>query len=341
MKTTLRKIALFLVTLAAVSAHAAHFGVDLKTKGFEDVVVLDTTTLNIVVNGDDGTAAAPILNAIGNARMNSANASPPSLTQRVFAPYMPPVTTGALPDIHSSELQSLLIKRKGDVLAAKRFLLPVKVEPLFDAQAKNVGGGMPPVLRDSMSRSVLRLVTGGFSNASFWVKDGQSKETSFKNCWNVTENDYSGYHGNTGRSQHCLAISNFKDLNLPVGIFVSDISKFGDLGWTGAFGGQIGTSTIRAGIIMTADSRSGAGGFNASEQGRWFVAHDLVIWDSATAEVVAGPFNIEKPSPDVLYATNNCKKTNNGLSVVNDPNGDCAKLNPTLGADWSYDAPTM
>lgn len=340
MKTTLTKIALSLLTLAAASANAEHFSVDLRTKGYEDVVVLDASTLNMVVGGDDGTSAAPIFAAMVNARLNSTNASPPTLTQRVFAPYMPPVVTGGnMPDIKSSEVASLLIKRKADVLAAKRFLLSIKFEPLFDASAKNVGGGMPPTVRDTMSRSVLRLVTGGFVDANFWAKDDQTKETSFMYCWKVTEGDYNNFHGNTGRAQHCLGLSDWKGLNLPIGVFVSDISKFGDLGWTGAIGGQRGTSTLRAGILITPAGRASDGGNNASGQGRWFVSHELVIWDTATAEVVAGPFNLEKKSPDVVYATNNCKKTTNGLSVVNDPAGNCATLNPTLGAGWTYDAP--
>ncbi len=101
-----------------------------------------------------------------------------------------------------------------------------------------------------------------------------------------TSPDYNNFHGNTGRAQHCLGVSNFKGMNLPIGMFVSDISKFGDLGWTGAIGGQRGTSTLRAGVIVTADGRSDAGGNNSSAQGRWFVAHDLVVWDSATLSLM-------------------------------------------------------
>ena len=345
MKAVLTKLALTLVALVAAAtarAQQPHFGADLTTKGFEDVVVLDNTTLNIVVGGDDGTAAAPIFSAMRNAQLNPVNAAPPSLTQRVFARYMPPVAgASSIPDIKSSDVQSLLIKRKSDVLAAKRFLLPLKLEPLFDPDAKNVGGGMPPVVRDSMSRSVVRFVTGGFLDANFWVKDDQTKQVSFMYCWKVTENDYYNFHGNTGRAQHCMGLTTWKELNLPIGLFVSDLSKLGDLGWTGAIGGQRGTSTLRAGVIVTADGRSGSGGNNASVQGRWFVAHDIVVWDSATGEVVAGPFSIEQKSADVVYATNNCGKTTNGLTVVNDPAGNCSKLNPTLGAGWTYDAPTM
>ncbi len=342
MKTTLTIFALALLTLTAASAHAEHFGVDLKTKGFEDVVVLDDSTRDVVVGGDDGSAATAIFNAVLNARENAANAEPPSLTQRVFAPYMPHYSTSNnLPDVKSVDIQSLLIKRKADVLAAKRFLLSFKIEPIFDLAAKNVGGGMPPVLRDTLSRGALHLVTGGFTNANFWTSDDQTKEVSFKYCWNVDGGNYLNFHGNTGRSRHCLVLSDWKGLNLPVGLFVSDLSKFADPGSAAAMGVRRSTPTLRAGILITPTGRAGGGGNDASEQGRLFVSHDLVIWDTATGDVVAGPFSLEKKSPDVVYATNNCKKTNNGLSVINDPAGNCATLNPTLGAGWTYDAPLL
>jgi hypothetical protein len=329
MKTSLKKFAFGLGVLAfAASSSAAQFGAALKTKGYEDVVVLDSTTLNLVVGGDDGVAASPLFNAMVNAQRTGPNKSDISLTERVFADYLPkPSANVTNPKV--VDVQNLLLKRKVDVIDAKRYLFSVQMEPYFDMQSKNANRDTL-VVRDNLGRYAVRLRTDSDVFGQYWTKDSETKEVSFRLCYRTDGAEYNDFQSNHGRNEHCLGIPEFKGLNLPTGFFVSDISKFGDLGWTGMIGGQKGTSTLRAGIIVTPDGRSGTAG--GTMQGRNFAAHELVIWDVATFQVVAGPFQLKAKNPDVIYATNNCQMKTNGLALVVDPAGNCGQLNPTLPA---------
>lgn len=352
-KTIKAHVAAVLGMLAiAASAQPATFGEGLKTPGYEDVVILDMATFHLVAGADDGAVAGHIAAAYRYAQMapiGEGSLYLPgmkkniSLTERVFAKHLPGIA-----DDHSriaspsrADVQKMVLNRKADVVNATRFLLPLRLRPL-ESSGKGVNGESR-LLRDKFSRYVLMLDTtpGAFgSRYSYWHRDDATGEFSFNQCMDSDES-YNGMNLHNYKSHHgllksCIGIPGFKGLNLPAGVFVSDLSKFGNLDeWRGHTSSESSTySSILAGIVVMPDGRSGT---PRGRVGRNFAASELVIWDEATMQVLAGPFSLRGKNPDVLYATNNCQKTRNGMSIVLQLPGNCDKLNPTLGPGFMFE----
>lgn len=332
MKTKNKIFSAIALALVSLASYSAQFGASLKTPRLEDVVIMDATTYMVAVGAEDGMAAAFINLAASNNqdRVGGGNKQPPSLTERLFNDVLPspPVAGANKVQLKGSEIQNILLKRKQDVIGAKRFLFPMKLEAAIDFDSKNASGETL-IQRDKMSRYVLHFQT----DSKFWQKSSEGV-VSFQYCFSAAESPF----GDTWKSnraqasdEHCLTIPAWTDLNLVAGIFVSDLSKFGDLGTSGAFNTRAGHSTLRVGIIVSPEGRSGT---FRSYVGRDFAASAIVIWDMETMQVVAGPIPLDanKHSPDILYATNNCKKVSNGINPLVDPSGNCAQLNPTLPA---------
>jgi hypothetical protein len=161
-----------------------------------------------------------------------------------------------------------------------------------------------------------------------WVKD-DTGNVRFSNCFDVNDHtllrDFESKHG---RTSACLAIPEFNGINLPSGIFVGDLSKFGKIGDVARPGDA--PSTIRAGfIIEPLPSAEGRSVTTSNRQGRNFAGIELVVWDESTMTVLAGPINLKTKSPDILYATNNCEKEGGLFPIIKIP-GRCDQLNPTL-----------
>lgn len=333
----------------AASAQPATFGEGLKTPGYEDVVILDRATFHMVAGADDGVVAGHIAAAYRDAQVAPigfgngsvqllGNKRTISLSERVFARHLPGIPGRPSERVTPSrvDVQKMLLKRKQDVVNAKRFLLPLQLRPLL-AGGKEGVNGESLLLRDKFSRYVLRLETEGGLSHSYWHKDDGTGEVSFNHCRDA-EMSYTGvnlinYKSRHGLSESCIGIPDFKGLNLPAGVFVSDLSKFGNLDeWRGAMHSGASTySPILAGIVVTPNGRSGTA---RGRVGRNFDASELLIWDETTMQVLAGPFSLKGRDPDVLYATNNCQKKLYGTAVVLQLPGNCDKLNPTLNPEF-------
>lgn len=334
----------------AASAQPATFGEGLKTPGYEDVVILDNATFHMVAGADDGEVAGQIAIAYRDAQLALIPAGgllipgerrSKTLTERVFAKHLPGIAKHPAEIKRPSrvDVQKMVIKRKQDVVNAKRFLLPLRLKPL-GASSKGVNGEYR-LLRDQLSRYVLRFETGlgSFGSGSYWHQEDGTRSVSFLLCKDagavvgVNLHNYRSLHG---IKEACLGIPDFKDLNLPAGVFVSDLSKFGNLDeWQGRLHSEASTYTsVIAGIVVTPDGRSGT---PKGRVGRNFAASELLIWDEVTMQVLAGPFSLKGKNPDVLYATNNCQKKLDGMAVVLQLPGNCEKLNPTLNPEFMFE----
>ena len=285
------------ITAVAADAPAKQYGAGLFTPGFEDVAILDWATFAIVTGADDSQAAG-FINAAGKNAMWSmsqlgANRNKPSLVERIFAAHFPPpVPDSQRPeDLKLMELNNLLLHRKLDVIGAKRYLLVLPMNPFKDDAGNQQNGNLPR--RDSMGRYALRFQT---AQAHYYRTDGQ---VVFQDCLSLVGDNvglseqWTSSRANAPKSL-CLSISEWTGLNMPAGIFVSDLSKFGNLGLPGNQNNSENrapdASLVRAGVIVTPSSRSGvARDGSGSVTGRDFSAQSLIVWDESTMQVLAGP----------------------------------------------------
>jgi len=335
---------------AATAPAFKQYGAALTTPGFEDVAILDSATFAIVTGADDSQAAGFINTAGKNAMWApsqlGANKSKPSLTERIFAAHFPPPLpiTQTPEDLKAIELNNLLLHRKLDVIGAKRYLLVLPMNPFKDDAGNQQGSALPR--RDSMGRYALRFQTG---QAHYYRND--DGQVVFQDCVSLIldivglSEKWTSIRNNSPKTL-CLSVPEWTGLNMPAGILFSDMSKLGNLGLPGEHNNSANrapdASLIRAGVILTASSRSGvARDLSGSMAGREFSAQSIIVWDEGTMQVLAGPIDISggKTSPDLIYATDNCTLVSNGLNPLPDPAGNCKSLNPTLssgGALFKY-----
>lgn len=329
MKNAAIHLALSFAMLAgATCAGAAQNMVGPRTPGYEDVVLLDAVTHTIVAGGEDGAAAQWLWAAWDDAlNTNPIDSRTIGLTERVFKPFMPEQPTQAngfkRTEVNSVGMQRLLIKRKQDVLSAKRFMMVFPIQVLFDFNVKTATGGVVAV-RDKLGNYVVKVKMP----AATWVAGDGGKQ--FMNCTQPGQ-DSSWQSALAGRiSQYCVSVPEWSGMKVPYGLLIADITKIPHIGESGdtamASGSAMNKQTIRAGFIISPDGRSGA--VNGT-QGRHFTASEVVLFDVATMQVVAGPFDLRNKNPQVLYSTLNCPWERAGLLSIQ-KTAECDALNPTM-----------
>jgi hypothetical protein len=314
-------IATAVLAASAGSALADQYGASLKTPGFEDVVIVDPVTALILNGAEDGLAAQSFLQLYTDAQRDP-KSRVVSYSERVFQAQMPPMPGSAgnfqIVSPKATQLQSMVVARRQDVLKAKRFMVLRPFEIFADTRKRDGNNNFVPA-RDSLGNYLLRLK---HSEEGFLKPDKGTSQMMF--CQRVDTGMDMEFRSNLAGNirSNCMLASNLSGSNIPWGILLTDATKLP--GATALFKEALGgpdaskTATVAAGIIVKPinDVTTGNG-----KQGRDYEAHQLVLFDTATWQVVAGPFDLKKHNPQLVYAGIDCKSPTDA---------ECAALNPTL-----------
>lgn len=325
-RTMLKSLIAGLALAASAStAVAEQFGASLLTPGYEDVVILDPITMLLLNGAEDGLAAQSLYDLWSDSQRDEKNHTV-TYEELVFKKHLPGVADAArnlqiLP-VKAAQVQSMVIARRHDILSAKtkRFLVIVPFDIAVDQRKRASGGAMTPA-RDTLGNYILRV---RHNPDAFLKSDAGGTQMMF--CQRVdrySDGKFKSSLAGVIRS-NCMVTPNLTGMNLPWGILMADASKLP--GAEALFRQSLGMGqasikvhTVAVGFIV---APSGSVAVSNGFQGRDYEAQSLVLFDSATWQVVAGPFDLKKRDPKLVYATVDCK------GPVTE--GACRGLNPTV-----------